>query len=411
MAENEFEFPGFRRRRNRGSEGRQDTYESAYVLRRAEMNGRGDEEGQTEWSIRQTAVYLQHHSLTAQQRNLKKQPRSTFLLIAPSENVETQLAGAFERSLQNDFHVSLWNVQRLLLADSLKGWPDYMASLEKQLKKQSDRIVIADVGSKKENLSPLDFTINFGDRQELKIMEDSILDLDVILPTMLNTINRIQEQCEKHNKRVGGDEKCHLEEILEEFDEYVREAEVLVQRAKILKETARSTAQLISDLLSYEEAVALKNLTKESQAESTSMRELAEKSTKDAAAVKILTVITLIYLPTTIVANFFSTQFVQTNDSGHMTLTSNAWLLAAIAVPLTIFTVMLWWTWVHFFTQVAPAHPSPELLQRHGCQDSFRSFLSLKKKKQPPSDIETGPSSPQTPPFSPASFYDSAIGT
>jgi len=50
--------------------------------------------------------------------------------------VETQLAGAFEQSLQKDFYVSPWNIQRLLLADSLKGWPDYMASLQKRLKKQ-----------------------------------------------------------------------------------------------------------------------------------------------------------------------------------------------------------------------------------------------------------------------------------
>ncbi|TVY44398.1 hypothetical protein LSUB1_G002055, partial [Lachnellula subtilissima] len=377
---------------------------SAYVLRRAEINGRGNQEGQKEWSIRQTAVYLQLQFSTTQQRTPNRQPRSTFLVIAPSKNVEIQLAGAFERSLQKDLYVSPWNIQRLLLADSLKGWPDYMASLQKRLKKQ--RLDI-----KKENLSPLDITINFEDRQDLKIIEDSIIDLDVILPTMLNTIKRIREQCEKCNEGVGDDERCYLEEILEELDEYVREAELLVQRANILKETARSTSQLISNLLSYEEAVALKDLTKESQAENTLMRGLAEKSTRDAAAVKILTVITLIYLPTTIVANFFSTQFVQTNDSGHMTLTSNAWLLAAIAVPLTIFTVMLWWTWVHFFTQVTAAPPSPEPLQRHGRQDSFRSLLSFKRKKQPPSDIEIGPSSSQTPPFSPASFHDSAIGT
>ena len=110
--------------------------ESAYVLRRAEMNGRGDDEGQTEWSIRQTAVYHQLHSSTAQRRTPKPQPSSTFMLIAPSKTVETQLAGALERSLQNHFYVSPWNVQRLLVADSLKGWPDYMASLEKQLKEQ-----------------------------------------------------------------------------------------------------------------------------------------------------------------------------------------------------------------------------------------------------------------------------------
>jgi hypothetical protein len=72
-------------------------------------------------------------------------------------------------------------------------------------------------------------------------------------------------------------------------------------------------------LLTYEEAVALKDLAAETQIESRSMCHLTvdclyqkhyapiltvfqERSTEDAAAVKILTVITLVYLPTTIVA-------------------------------------------------------------------------------------------------------------
>jgi hypothetical protein len=102
------------------------------MLRRAETNGRGGMEGQKEWSIRQTAVYHRLQSSTDRQ----KKPISTFLLISVSPNAQVQLAEVLERSIQDEFYVSPWNVQRLLVADSLKGWPDYMASLEKQLKTQ-----------------------------------------------------------------------------------------------------------------------------------------------------------------------------------------------------------------------------------------------------------------------------------
>lgn len=158
--------------------------------------------------------------------------------------------------------------------------------------------MLADVGPEKENLSPLNFNINFGDRQALKILEDSIIDLGIILPSMLNTIKKIREQFKNSNARDAAMEKSKeensfLEQVMEEFDEYIEEAGMLVQRAKSLKETAKSTARLVShstkhlevdckltpnqlsDILSYEEAVALKELTKESQAESTSMRQLA----------------------------------------------------------------------------------------------------------------------------------------
>lgn len=69
----------------------------------------------------------------------------------------------------------------------------------------------------------------------------------------------------------------------------------------------------MSDLLEYENAFALKNLAEESQNESKSMYFLTERSTKDAAAVKILTIITLVYLPTTIVA-VSQTSFKQFNS-------------------------------------------------------------------------------------------------
>lgn len=52
--------------------------------------------------------------------------------------------------------------------------------------------------------------------------------------------------------------------------------------------------------------------------------------------------------------SFFSTQFVHTNNMGNMAVSANAWLLAAIAVPLTIITIATWWTWTHCKISVRP---------------------------------------------------------
>jgi hypothetical protein len=172
----------------------------------------------------------------------------------------------------------------------------------------------------------------------------------------------------------------------------------------------------------------LKDLTKETQLESKNMYQLTvsdlndtagdhpliseqKRSTKDAAAVKILTVITLIYLPFTIVAvrnplavhwiqlmaskNFFSTQFVQTNN-GQLNVTRNAWLLAAVAVPLTVVTIGLWACWVHFTKVVPPPvsdHPNtlPSILRRR--QSSFKSMLSSRRKTAMPSTPKSHTSS------------------
>ena len=47
---------------------------------------------------------------------------------------------------------------------------------------------------------------------------------------------------------------------------------------------------------------------------------------------------------------------MHTNDSGEMHISQHAWLLAAIAVPLTIATIAIWWTWVYF--NVVPKAPT-----------------------------------------------------
>jgi len=91
--------------------------------------------------------------------------------------------------------------------------------------------------------------------------------------------------------------------------------------------------------------------------------------------------------------NFFSTQFVQTSSDGKMKVSDKVWLLAAISVPLTLFTIMLWWFCVHFTKvepKVSPEQPGVVTLQR---AHSFRSMISVKKKQR---DLESGLGSPQS---------------
>ena len=125
----------------------------------------------------------------------------------------------------------------------------------------------------------------------------------------------------------------------------------------------------LSSLLDLGNGYSLKELAEEARKENSAIRKLTEKSTKDAAAVKVLTMITLIYLPATVVSvcpsiesnlnvglmtwqNFFSTEFVsqkqQSSGSMEVVVSSNAWLFAAISVPLTLCTILIWWAWTRF---------------------------------------------------------------
>jgi hypothetical protein len=76
------------------------------------------------------------------------------------------------------------------------------------------------------------------------------------------------------------------------------------------------------------------------------MHTLTEKATQDAAAVKVITVIAMIYFPLTVVANFFSTQFMIQKSVGEcymIEVVDNEWILAAVGLPLMAATFFRWW--------------------------------------------------------------------
>ena len=113
------------------------------MLRRVELNGRAITKGESEWSIRQTAVY--HKLMISSQETVSSMINfdSTFLLIAPSENAEWQMGRYLnQRVSEYGGMPSSWNIHRILIADSLRGWMDYMASLEARLKRQVRDFII-----------------------------------------------------------------------------------------------------------------------------------------------------------------------------------------------------------------------------------------------------------------------------
>ncbi|KAL4746994.1 hypothetical protein BDW72DRAFT_197152 [Aspergillus terricola var. indicus] len=88
------------------------------------------------------------------------------------------------------------------------------------------------------------------------------------------------------------------------------------------------------------------------------------RTVQDATAVKLLTLIGLIFLPTTMVENFFSTQFIHT-EGGGLQVSKYVWVMVAVAVPLTAFVVFCWRVWVRYeYAQLPSAGLTKQRLKR-----------------------------------------------
>lgn len=94
----------------------------------------------------------------------------------------------------------------------------------------------------------VDGNITFLDRQHIHELEEYTIDMKMILVNMLNNIVQVRDQYQKDCLDNSTERVQTCVYFLEEFNSYVREADMYVQRAEFLSEKVRSTAQMVSRL-------------------------------------------------------------------------------------------------------------------------------------------------------------------
>lgn len=69
----------------------------------------------------------------------------------------------------------------------------------------------------------------------------------------------------------------------------------------------------------------------------------------EALSMKMIAVMTLIFMPLGTVASIFGSQLIKLKDEEpyHMQVSQDFWLVWLIAVPLTVLVVVIWRVWYH----------------------------------------------------------------
>ena len=82
----------------------------------------------------------------------------------------------------------------------------------------------------------------------------------------------------------------------------------------------------------------------------------------DSASMKSIAVLTMVFLPGTAVASFFSMSLFNWSSDGEKGLSSRwLWVFFVVAVPLTIAVLVLWYVWVRRVTQTRLSMTGPSL--------------------------------------------------
>ncbi|KIV80796.1 hypothetical protein PV11_08272 [Exophiala sideris] len=148
---------------------------------------------------------------------------------------------------------------------------------------------------------------DFNERQRLKQLEDSIVDVQLILDSTLDTVetmlvNYTEMFIKTHPQNEGQSNFPGQDLIIRALQEKRREVKLLKTKVEALRTKLAGTTELVSTLLTLSNGHSLKSLAEESKVENATMRVITERGFRDAVAVKVLTIVTLVYLPTTVVA-------------------------------------------------------------------------------------------------------------
>ena len=318
--------------------------ECMYGLRYVELNGRGiTDQPTSRWSLRQTVVHYSQH---------RPESPASWIFVTLSRLAESRL-NEYLPHCSTESSCSHFGVHLLIQDTAIANWRPYLIELAAKIDQHATQLL----GASPDDQGPIRME-DCGERQALLVLDRALLTASVVVRSTTDNVRTLSEFHDYARKLEGQDNSapdlCSFAMM-----EQLRELNHISGRIDALRAELQGITNLVASFLDLSSGFALQELAKESGKENEQMRKLTQKSTLDAAAVKVLTILTLIYLPTTVVSNFFSTSFVNSEppsgENAHIVISSDWWIFVVVSVPLTLLTLYIWYVW----TRIQAHRPRP----------------------------------------------------
>lgn len=267
-----------------------------FVLKYPEHKGRSDVADPC--SIRQTCVYQSFDPLTT---------TSLWMLLNPRQNTaaDARIKSVLNASEDSPhLHPQPPLIGLVVLSTYFANWRTYMAFQEREEPKMSGTVIGADIDEK--------LQFSHSTLSALRRIEARLLLLPSIFHSLIQNIDMLRAFNDTFQAEgsISNHDHCATHEVLQN---YATMAAAYSQNATFLHDKIHGTAQLLSDTL---------NLKHQKIAQSVSENTLAftNAAVKDSATIRVITIVTLLYLPATFVATLFGMQFFGTDSAGGFTM-------------------------------------------------------------------------------------------
>ncbi|KAG0651758.1 hypothetical protein D0Z07_1903 [Hyphodiscus hymeniophilus] len=254
-----------------------------------------------------------------------------FLNPRPNSNLQTRLGSVVRNSKIGRACSEEWELVHLLVLSSYLGdWRWYLKSLSAEIERIASISLAVDF-SKESQYGRGTETL-----QDLHNLQDKVLPLSPRLRSTLATVNSLKLYVETLrakdicNEELASDFKGELECYDVLLDGHLSSVALLEKRIQEILNLLGVALNLKSQTTAVKINRNIWNLTKD--------------SVDDNATVKLVTIVTLIYLPASFMASILGMNlFVfQSADSSDFQISKQFWVFIVLTIPLTLITVGSW---------------------------------------------------------------------
>ncbi|KKK13986.1 hypothetical protein ARAM_000212, partial [Aspergillus rambellii] len=289
--------------------------EIAYILKYAGVKPI-EEKGKDNWVLRQTGVYQKYDIATKS---------SIWVLVHPTPGCEFQnRLIQFMRSPDQPARLQSnpLLIHSILLGTFFPLWRDYLAHYEHKMLHISNPTVAAQIVEQL-RVNHESLTAIRGTENRCLVMQPIFRSLDKILE-VLHQANGALSDC-------NATEQSEVQAMRQLLTNYSSMVNSYAQGAWSLQARAARIAAHITDTLSFKDAYVAKRQS--------------DLMLRDSTTVRVITVVTLIYLPSSFMATLLGMNsfFEMDSDSHRLIISPQFWIYVVCSVPLTGATLLYWW--------------------------------------------------------------------
>ncbi|KAF4629741.1 hypothetical protein G7Y89_g8405 [Cudoniella acicularis] len=318
-------------------------YEISYQLRYMENNKRlhGDP-----WSLRQTGVYHQYSGFgTDNVKNL-------WILLHPiKESIAYKRLdqATFSELRVHEMEFDPMRLHLLVFSSYIDNWRLYLHDITRQFLVLEDKLMTTELRDRE---------LNFETLQTLSHLAGKLIPIPAILEASARTIVSIREM----NKRLASfdrEPELSQEELLRiaktghslqatesRLQSYLASFQVLHARIENLKKFLADGLNLQNQDIAAEANGLLLTLTKD--------------TVDDSATVRLVTLVTLIFLPASFISSLLGTNlFAFDPNTTNFEISRQFWIWVVTTVPLTLLTIG-YWKYITYRQQMKKAREARE---------------------------------------------------